>query len=174
MKKDDQEAAFTLAPGAGRGAHILIVEAPYYAEIAGLLLKGATAELEAAGASYEVVQVPGALEIPQALGAAVQAERIGLLADESDGPIFDGVIALGCVIRGETSHYDIVCNNANHWLMDLAMTEEVPVGNAILTVDTEAQAIARANAGANGKGGDAAKACLQLIALQKHFAGEVA
>ncbi len=159
------------ASGAADGAHILIIEAPYYGDIAEMLLTGAIAELTAAGATYERVQVPGALEIPQALGAAVKAERIGILAEEDSDNIFDGVVALGCVIRGETSHYDIVCNNANHWLMELATSEEIPVGNAILTVDTHEQAVARAEAGTNGKGGDAAQACLQLIALGRAFAG---
>ena len=83
-------------------------------------------------------------------------------------------MALGCVIRGETSHYDIVCNNANHWLMDVAVETCLPLGNAILTVDTEAQALARARGGADGKGGDAARACLRLIELQRAFEGQSA
>ena len=84
---------------------------------------------------------------------------------------FDGAVALGCVIRGETAHYDIVCNNANHWLMDVAMRQDVPVGNAILTVDTRAQAVARAEGGVRGKGGDAARACLRLIETKRAFWG---
>ncbi len=173
MKREDQiSASATLAPGAANGANILIIEAPYYADIAELLVNGAIAEITAAGATYERVQVPGALEIPQALGAAVKAERAGILATEENGKSLDGVVALGCVIRGETSHYDIVCENANHWLMSIASAEEIPVGNAILTADTHAQAVARAKAGANGKGGDAAQACLQLIALTDAFAGQ--
>ena len=102
---------------------------------------GAVAELDAAGAGYEIIAVPGALEIPQALGQAVAN---GLLAET--GAKFAGAIALGCVIRGETSHYDIVCDNANHWMMRVAMDKRVPLGNAILTVDTHAQAMARAEA----------------------------
>ncbi|MGH1419996.1 MAG: 6,7-dimethyl-8-ribityllumazine synthase [Hyphomicrobiaceae bacterium] len=172
MRREDQRRAVGMsAPKGADGAHVLIIEAPYYDDVAKLLIAGAIAELKAAGATYERVQVPGALEIPQALGAAVKAERIGILAEEDGDNNFDGVVALGCVIRGETSHYDIVCNNANHWLMELATTEEIPVGNAILTVDTHEQAIARATAGVNGKGGDAAQACLQLIALSRAFAG---
>jgi 6,7-dimethyl-8-ribityllumazine synthase len=87
----------------------------------------------------------------------------------SAGGKWDGAVALGCVIRGETSHYDIVCNNANHWLMQVAIQHAVPVGNGILTVDTEAQALARARGGINGKGGDAVRACLRLIELQRAF-----
>jgi 6,7-dimethyl-8-ribityllumazine synthase len=79
---------------------------------------------------------------------------------------------LGCVIRGETSHYDIVCNNANHWLMEVAIRHNVPVGNGILTVDTEAQALARAQGGRDGKGGDAARACLRLLEIARQFQGQ--
>jgi 6,7-dimethyl-8-ribityllumazine synthase len=87
---------------------------------------------------------------------------------------FDGAIALGCVIRGETAHYDIVVNNANHWLMDVAVRNDAPVGNGVLTVDTEAQAIARATGGRKGKGGDAARACLALIEIKRAFWGHKA
>ena len=93
--------------------------------------------------------MPGALEIPQALAQAVKAGLIG--SDEATAR-FDGCVVLGCVIRGETSHYDIVCNNANHWLMDVAVRNAIPLGNAILTVDTEAQAMARAAAAARARG----------------------
>jgi 6,7-dimethyl-8-ribityllumazine synthase len=153
----------------GQGAHVLIIEAPYYQSISQELASGAIAELEARQATYERISVPGALEIPQALAQAVKAGLIG--SDESNAR-FDGCIALGCVIRGETSHYDIVCNNANHWLMQVAVANSIPVGNAILTVDTEAQALARARGGREGKGGDAVRACLALIALERVFADE--
>jgi len=133
------------------GARFVIVEARFYDAIGDHLLNGAKAALEAAGAEYEVVGVPGALEIPAA-----------------------GAIALGCVIRGETAHYDIVVNNANHWFMDVAVRHDVPVGNAILTVETEAQAIARAEGGRKGKGGDAARACLSLIEIKRAFWGQKA
>ena len=83
-------------------------------------------------------------------------------------------MALGCVIRGETSHYDIVCNNANHWLMEVAVRNGVPLGNGILTVDNEEQALARARGGADGKGGDAVRACLRLIELARAFQGQSA
>ena len=130
-----------------------------------------SAELEAAKATYERIVVPGALEIPQALAQAVKADLIG--SDDADAR-FDGCVALGCVIRGETSHYDIVCNNANHWLMEVAIRNGIPLGNGILTVDTEAQALARARAGENGKGGDAARACLSLIELAHALEGQSA
>jgi 6,7-dimethyl-8-ribityllumazine synthase len=145
-------------------AHLLFIEARFYEDIAEMLAEGAIAECAKRGVSFERVAVPGALEIPQALAAAAAARAAGRLA-------FDGAIALGCVIRGETAHYDIVCNNANHWLMDTAMRHEVPVGNAILTVDTRAQALARAKGGVSGKGGDAARACLKLIETKRAFWG---
>lgn len=146
----------------GRASRILIVEGRYYDSIANELLEGAVAELEAQGAGYDVVTVPGALEIPQALAAAVRAGVIPMGAPRGR---YAGAVALGCVIRGETSHYDIVCNNANHWLMEVAIRHHVPVGNAILTVDDEEQALARARGGRQGKGADAARACLRLVDL---------
>ena len=115
------------------------------------------------------MSVPGALEIPQALAQAVKA---GLIGSDDANARFDGCVALGCVIRGETSHYDIVCNNANHWLMQVAVGNAIPLGNAILTVDTEAQALERARGGRKGKGADAVRACLALIALERVFADE--
>jgi 6,7-dimethyl-8-ribityllumazine synthase len=140
------------------GARVLVIESPYYQDVAAAMLAGAIAEIEAAGATFEKVSVPGALEIPQALAVFM----------DSDASIeFDGAVALGCVIRGETSHYDIVCNNANHWLYTVANEFGMPVGNAILTVDTHEQALARASGGRAGKGGDAAYACLSLIALRR-------
>ncbi len=147
-------------------AHILIIEAPYYADVAEELMAGAVAQLRARGATYEVVAVEGALEIPQALGAAIDA---GTIPRTSDKGRFNGVLALGCIIRGETSHYDVVVNNANHWLMQLAVEHGIPLGNAILTVDTKEQAMARAGGGHEGKGGDAARACLGLIELRTRF-----
>ena len=121
----------------------------YYETICQELEAGAIAELEAAGATYERIVVPGALEIPLALAQAVKAGLIG--SDDADAR-FDGCVALGCVIRGETAHYDIVCNNANHWLMQLAVENAIPLGNAILTVDTEAQALERAQRRPQGQG----------------------
>ena len=152
-----------------QGAHILIIEAPYYTAISEELAAGAIAELEARQATYERLTVPGALEIPQALAQAVKA---GLIDTDEATARFDGCVVLGCVIRGETSHYDIVCNNANHWLMEVAIKNAIPLGNAILTVDTEAQALARARGGREGKGADAVRACLAVIALERVFADE--
>jgi 6,7-dimethyl-8-ribityllumazine synthase len=149
------------------GARVLLIEAPYYGAVAEALTAGAIAELQAAGASYERIQVPGALEIPLALGQAVAAALIPAGAPNAR---FDGCVALGCVIRGETTHYETVCNNANHWLMDIAMRHAIPLGNAILTVETEAQALARAEGGRQGKGADAVRACLTLIGHARAFA----
>lgn len=146
---------------------ILVIEARFYEQIADELVAGAIAEIEAQGAKYERVVVPGALEIPQVLVAAVAAGRF----DEGAAD-YDGVVALGCVIRGETAHYDIVVNNANHWLMDVAISQAIPVGNAILTVENEAQALARARGGRDGKGGDAARACFALIDAARRFQDE--
>ncbi len=147
---------------------VLIIEGRYYDDICDALLEGAVAELEAAGAAYDRITVPGALEIPQVLGQAINA---GLFSATAAGGRYSGAVALGCVIRGETSHYDIVCNNTNHWLMDVAMRHNIPLGNAILTVDTEAQALARARGGREGKGGDAARACMRLIEIARQFQG---
>jgi len=152
-------------------ARVLIVEGRFYDAIADELAAGAIAALEAQGASYDRVSVPGALEIPQALAQAVAA---GLIPRSGANAKWDGAVALGCVIRGETAHYDIVCNNANHWLMEVAMRDAVPVGNGILTVETEAQAMERAQGGADGKGGDAARACLRLIELARAYQGQEA
>jgi 6,7-dimethyl-8-ribityllumazine synthase len=146
-------------------AHVLIIEARFYEAIADMMADGAIAELTSRGATYERISVPGALEIPQVLTAAVAARAANRMP-------FDGAIVLGCVIRGETAHYDIVCNNANHWVMETATRHDVPVGNGILTVETEAQAIARAKGGGEGKGGDAARACLKLIELKRGFWGQ--
>jgi len=171
QKKKDPVAAMAAAAkagkpqtGSGYDGRVLIIEARFYEEVADELAAGAIAELEAHGVAYERIAVPGALEIPQALSAAV--------------PLFDdtfvGAIALGCVIRGETAHYDVVCNNANHWLMEVAINSMIPVGNAILTVENMAQALERARGGRAGKGGDAARACLRLIEIEQGFAERVA
>lgn len=149
-------------------AHVLIIEGRFYEEIADQMVAGAVAVIEAHGCTYERVAVPGALEIAQVLAANIEGGRFEPFYEEGDS--FDGAIAIGCVVRGETYHFEIVCNNANHWLMQLAVTEGVPVGNAILTVDTMAQAEERARGGAEGKGGDAARACLRLIEIRRSFA----
>jgi 6,7-dimethyl-8-ribityllumazine synthase len=162
-------------------AHLLVIEARYYERICDELLAGVKAACEAAGATYEVVSVPGALEIPQVLARAADAGLIGADAEfgdlydpNSDGPKYDGAIALGCVIRGETSHYDIVCEQSNYWLMETAIGMGVSVGNAILTVENEAQAMARAEGGINSKGAEAVRACLALIKHARAFDSEAA
>ncbi len=157
-------------PKAARGAaRVLIIESRYYDHIADELMAGAIAEIEARGAAWDRVTVPGALELPQALKQAVTQ---GLIPSGAPFAKWQGAVVLGCVVRGETGHYDIVCQNANHWLMETALRHDVPVGNGILTVDTEAQARARAGNGRDGTGGDAARACLALIELSCAFAGD--
>lgn len=146
-----------LAERIGFAPRVLMIVAPYYADVADALVAGALAELELAGAEVERVDVPGALEIPQALQAVLEG---------TDGFAIDAAVAIGCVIRGETSHYDIVCNETNRGLMTVALDARVPLGNAVLTVDTHAQAMARATAGATGKGGDAARAALALLQIK--------
>jgi len=143
---------------------VLIIEARFYDDISDELVAGAIAELDAHGVAYKRIAVPGALEIPQALAAA---------APLFDDDVYAGAIALGCVIRGDTTHYETVCENANHWLMDVAINSMIPVGNAILTVETHEQAMERAKGGRDGKGGDAARACLALIRLQHEFVGQM-
>jgi 6,7-dimethyl-8-ribityllumazine synthase len=166
MARKPQSADAAATSGQVSGARILIVEAPYYQEIAKELLAGAIAELEASGASFERVVVPGALEIPLALAQAVKADLIG--SDDADAR-FDGCVVLGCVIRGETTHYETVCSNANHWLMEIAVRNAIPLGNAILTVNNEAQALERARGGRKGKGAEAVRACLALVAMERVF-----
>jgi 6,7-dimethyl-8-ribityllumazine synthase len=139
------------------GVHVLIVESGYYEDIADMLLEGARRALDAAGAAYDVVTVPGALEIPQA---------IAITLDGASGA-YHGVVALGCVIRGETSHYDIVAGESARALMDIGVGRRIPVGNGILTVDTAAQAKARAALDQGDKGGTAAKAVLSLLRLKR-------
>ena len=139
---------------------ILIVEARFYSDLADALLQGAKDALDAYGAEYEVVTVPGALEIP----AAIMIAHHGATAREQP---YDGVIALGCVIRGETSHYDIVAGESARGLMTIGVMHRLPVGNGILTVDTQDQAVARARPDKWDKGGGAAQATLALIRIKR-------
>lgn len=143
------------------GARVLVVEARFYEDIADALWVGARRVLE--GVSVERIQVPGALEIPQAIVLALDAAT-------KAGRFYDGAVALGCVIRGETSHYDIVAGESARALMDLAVSRGLPIGNGILTVDTAAQALARAGGDKLDKGADAARAALALIALKRRLA----
>lgn len=137
-------------------AHILIVEARFYNEIADAALAGATAALNAAGVTHERITVPGALEIPAAIALADGTGR------------FDGYVALGCVIRGETYHFEVVAGESARGLMALSL-DGLAIGNGILTVENEAQAWARARASEKDKGGEAAKACLAMLALREKF-----
>ncbi len=136
---------------------ILIVEARFYPEISDALYEGAAKALESEVVTDRVV-VPGALEIPAAIRLA--AGR------------YDGFVALGCVIRGETHHFEIVANESARGLMDLTVRDGLCIGNGILTVEDEAQALHRARPGELDKGGDAARACLALIALKRRFASK--
>ncbi len=140
---------------------ILIVEARFYSDLADELLEGASDVLTAFGADFEVVTVPGALEIPAAIA----------MAQAGDAP-FDGYVALGCVIRGETWHFEIVAGESARGLMDLARGGALAIGNGILTVEDEAQAWARARVSEGDKGGGAARACLEMIAVKRHLAGD--
>jgi 6,7-dimethyl-8-ribityllumazine synthase len=143
--------------------HMLIVEARFYDNISDELLRGATRVLEQAGARHDRVTVPGALEIPAAIAIAMDAAR------RRRAP-YDGVVALGCVVLGETYHFEIVSNESARGLMDLAVNERLPIGNGILTVDSEAQALARARPEEGNKGGDAARAALTMVALKQTLA----
>lgn len=138
---------------------LLVVEARFYDELSDALLDGAKAALEAAGASYDVVTVPGALEIPAVISLALDAA-------EQDGSDYDGFVALGCVIRGETYHFEIVANESSRALMDLSVSESLAIGNGILTVENEAQAWARARRTEGDKGGFAARAALRMIEIR--------
>jgi 6,7-dimethyl-8-ribityllumazine synthase len=163
MKRKPQDRAEAAAPRQGaraEGARCLIVEARYYKHIADELLKGALSVLGAAGARGEVVTVPGALEIPAALVIALDAAQ-------ARGTPFDAVVALGCVIRGDTGHYDIVAGESARALMDISIDRRLPLGNGILTVDTEAQALERAEVARLDKGGGAAQAALAVLALKR-------
>ncbi len=140
-------------------ARILIVEGRFYEHISNALLDGATAALDSAGARFERITVPGALEIPPAIAFAA---RVG----QEEARPYDGYIALGCVIRGETYHFEIVASESARGLMHLALTQHLCIGNGILTVENEEQALARAARDQLDKGGDAARACLALINLR--------
>ncbi len=137
------------------GARLLFVVAPYYREITDQLLDGARAVAVEAEASVDVIEIPGAFEIPQA---------IALYGDS-----YDGYVALGCVIRGETSHYDYVCGESARALMQLGMERKICVGYGILTVDTMAQAQERAAPQGRDKGGEATRACIALLALKRRL-----
>jgi 6,7-dimethyl-8-ribityllumazine synthase len=146
-----------------RGARVLIVEARFYDDIQDALLEGATAELAKAGATHDVVTVPGALEIPAAIAIVLDAA-------EAKGSPYDAVIALGCVVRGDTIHFEIVSHESATALMALSVERRLPLGNGILTVNTDQQAFERARPGEMDKGGDAARAALALLRLKRRLA----
>jgi 6,7-dimethyl-8-ribityllumazine synthase len=148
------------APKAKKGPHVLIVEARFYDDIADFLLSGAVRALGQAEASHDRVTVRGALEIPTAIAIAVE----GAAARKKP---YDGVVALGCVIQGETFHFDIVAMQSARGLMDISMQLRLPAGNGILTVDTNDQALARARLHEGDKGGEAVKAMLALIDVKQ-------
>lgn len=139
-------------------ARVLIVEARFYVHLADMLLQGARAAVEAAGHEHDIVTVPGALEIPGAVALAGESGR------------YDAFVALGTVIRGETFHFEIVASESARGLMALTL-DGLAVGNGILTVEDEAQALARADPGQKDKGGEAAKAALALLDLRRRFGG---
>jgi 6,7-dimethyl-8-ribityllumazine synthase len=158
----------TVAPGRpprplvplAKGTQVLIVEGRFYDAIADALVSGALAELERHGVTAERVGVPGAFEVPGAI-AIMSAHTGGSTCR------YDGYVALGCVIRGETSHYDYVCGESARGLMELTVQRQLAIGYGILTVDTEDQAWARAATDRGDKGGDAAHACLSMVALRQ-------
>jgi 6,7-dimethyl-8-ribityllumazine synthase len=145
------------------GARALIVEARFYDDIQDALLAGAVAELKMAGVSYDVITVPGALEIPAAIAIAIDAA-------ENNGNPYDAAVALGCVVRGETIHFEIVSMESSRGLMDLAVSRKLPLGNGVITVNTEEQAWARARANDLNKGGDAARAAIAMLRIKRRLA----
>ena len=142
--------------------HLLIVEARFYDDLADELLQGAVQVLERAGASYERVTVPGALEIPAAV-------RMALQAMENETANYDAFVVLGCVIRGETYHFNIVSDQSARAIMDLAVDHGLALGNGILTVENDDQAWARARVSEQNKGGAAAEAALAMLELRQKF-----
>jgi 6,7-dimethyl-8-ribityllumazine synthase len=159
------------APRSARPSHdgvpthgrVLVVEARFYDDIADELLSGAKRVLEAEKAAITVVTVPGALEIPGTIAICVEAAA-------SRGEPFDAVVALGCVIRGETGHYDIVAGESSRALMDLTVNLRLPIGNGILTVENDAQARVRASTSEMDKGGGAAEAALAVLRIKRRAA----
>src|SRR3546814_3069855 len=144
--------------------HLLIVEARFYDDMADALLDGAIHALNEAGATFDVVTVPGALEIPPAIAMALDAAEDG-------GAVYSGFVALGMVIRGETYHFDIVSNESSRALMDLAVSESLAIGNGIMTVEHDEQAWSRVRRTDKDKGGFAERAALAMIALREKLNG---
>ena len=136
--------------------HLLVIDAPYYTEISQSLMEGVNAVLQEAGATHDYVTVPGVLEIPAAVSMAIASDKN-----------YDGYIVIGCVIRGETTHYEIVSNESARAIMNLSVEHNIAIGNGIQTVENEAQAWARAKVSEKNKGGGAAQAALAMIELKK-------
>lgn len=150
----------TTSEGTLKGARVLVVEARFYDDIANALLDGAKRALQDAGVAFDVITVPGSLEIAPAIAIAVDAAKKARKA-------YDGAVALGCVIRGETLHYEIVSNESARAILDLSIALRLPIGNGILTVENDAQAWVRARPTEEDKGGGAARAALALIRIQR-------
>ncbi len=146
-------------PAFDKPVKLLIVVAPYYKDIADNLVAGAKAEIAAAGGTSDLVEVPGALEVPTAIAIAERMSN------------FDGYVALGCVIRGETTHYETVCNDSSRALQLMGL-QGVCIGNGILTVENREQAVVRADTDGQNKGGGAAAAALHLVALARNWGGQ--
>lgn len=144
--------------------HIMVVEARYYEDVGEELLQGAVEEIERRGCSYEVIRVPGAFEIPAAIQFSVRS--LDFYAGRRRP---DGYVTLGCVIRGETTHYDYVCQESARKLQDVACAHTLAVGYGILTCENHGQAMARARRDQKNKGGEAAAACLQMIDLKRQL-----
>lgn len=167
MAKKKSGVAKASAKASGKQSvklRMLIVEARFYNDIADALLRGASHVLDQAGAHYDCITVPGALEIPAAIAFAVDA------AAAKRAP-YDGVVALGCVIQGETYHFELVSNESSRGLMDLSVSRQLAIGNGILTVDNEGQARVRAGNDDRNKGAAAARAALAMVALKRKLAG---
>ena len=158
MASTEHDGALPLPTFEGFSPNILLVVAPFYRKIADDLIAGAAATLKAAGATHDVIEVPGALEIPPAIR----------MAHRRGG--YEGYVALGCIIRGETYHFELVCNESGRGLTLLGL-EGLAIGNGILTPEDMAQAVVRADPGELDKGGGAAAAALHLVALARRFAG---
>ena len=148
--------------GAGKGARILIVEARYYDDIADALLAGAAKAVQEAGATFDRISVPGSLEIPAAIAIAIAIDGAGRRR-------YDAAVALGCVIRGDTIHFEIVSQLSAQGLMELSVARAIPIGNGIVTVNTLTQALARARIEEQDKGGDAARAALTLARIKRRL-----
>ncbi|MEI8394371.1 MAG: 6,7-dimethyl-8-ribityllumazine synthase [Rhodospirillaceae bacterium] len=144
--------------------HLLIVEARFYEDLADELVRGAIATINGAGATYERISVPGAFEIPAAVHYALKSMDF-----YSGRRRYDGYVTLGCVIRGETTHYDYVCQESARALQELAVNYTLALGYGILTVENREQARVRASTKHKNKGGAAAQACLDMIELKRHF-----